>query len=891
MPRSPADAELSPDPDDPQSSVAGLPSPHTVPAPVSGQQTSCEGHFIPGTVLAGRYRLVALLGRGGMGEVYRADDLRLGQTVALKFLPAAFVADSEMRERFIAEVRIGRQVSHPNVCRLHDLVEIDGHFCLSMEYVDGEDLAALLARIGRLPADKVIEIARDLCAGLAAAHDKGVIHRDLKPANVMIDGKGRARIADFGIAALADSIDAELRAGTPAYMAPELVEGQPASVRSDLYALGLVLQEICTGHRGQQAQGRDPLTPALVSGWADVPPAVQHVIQRCLQRDPQARPASALAVMAALPGGDPLQAALAAGETPSPAMVAAAGTVGTLRVGLGWSLLLLALAGLWLLAWLAANSTLVGRVAPQTSPLILEERSRAILVDVGLDAPAIDWHHSYLIDENYFKRADAALSQDWTGLAEATPGPLHFLYRQSPEPLVAERTQIRPFGPSEAGRVTLDDPAAKVPGMADVVLDQRGRLLGLRIVASPVELSPVGSVEPDWNGLFAAAQIDVKTLKPAVPRELPSVPADKRVAWEGSGAGGGANPLHIEAGSLAGRVVWFSVQPLSSESMATPLAAARTAITPVNSVMRTAMLTLLFCSIFMWITIAALLRRNLRLGRSDTAGALRISGFLFASAFLAQLLRADHVPLLYEEIALLSNLLAQTLLYTGIVWSCYIALEPVARRRWPQLLVGWSRLVAGRWRDPLVGRNALIGALAGIAMALVLSLNIVLPEWMGGPAAVPRGRVLSSLAELRHLVHFALSHPFGAVVVPFGTLLGWLIFHSLLRSRWLALAVLVVSQYLAMAAFTGIDQRWSLATALFTAIYLLTTLRAGLLAGVIAMYVFLLLEATPLTLDWSLWYADRTWFTGTILLGLLGFGFHTALGSQPKLGGLLDDAD
>ena len=162
------------------------------------------GGFTPGTVLAERYRIIGLLGRGGMGEVYRADDLKLGQPVALKFLPRHLASDKDRLERFYAEVRIARQVSHPNVCRVYDIGEIDGQQFLSMEYVDGEDLASLLKRIGRLPPDKALEISRELCAGLAAAHDRGVLHRDLKPANVMIDGRGRARITDFGLAVAAE---------------------------------------------------------------------------------------------------------------------------------------------------------------------------------------------------------------------------------------------------------------------------------------------------------------------------------------------------------------------------------------------------------------------------------------------------------------------------------------------------------------------------------------------------------------------------------------------------------------------------------------------------------------------------------------------------------------
>src|SRR5271169_848204 len=208
------------------------------------------GGFTPGSVLAERYRIIGLLGRGGMGEVYRADDLKLGQPVALKFLPRMLTNDAAHLERFYAEVRIARQVSHPNVCRVYDVGEMEGQHYLSMEYVDGEDLASLLRRIGRLPPDKALDIAREICAGLSAAHDKGVLHRDLKPANIMLDGRGQVVITDFGLAGVADQIHgAEVRSGTPAYMAPEQLAGKEVSTRSDIYSLGLVLYEVFTGKR------------------------------------------------------------------------------------------------------------------------------------------------------------------------------------------------------------------------------------------------------------------------------------------------------------------------------------------------------------------------------------------------------------------------------------------------------------------------------------------------------------------------------------------------------------------------------------------------------------------------------------------------------------------
>ena len=313
-----------------QTATVVIPAATSLPA----SSTPDEGRFVPGTLVAGRYRIVSLLGRGGMGEVYRATDLTLSQPVALKFLPDSGPDHQRALERFHSEVRIARQVSHPNVCRVYDVGEADGMPYISMEYVDGEDLASLLQRIGRLPADKALEIARKICAGVAAAHDKGVIHRDLKPANIMLDRRGNVVVMDFGLAAVADQLrGAEARSGTPAYMAPEQLRGEQVTAKSDIYALGMVLYEIFTGKRAYDAATMAELIrlqesaqiTSMSSIAAEIDPAVEKAIRRCLDPDPARRPATALSVAAALPGGDPLAAALAAGETPSPELVAASG--------------------------------------------------------------------------------------------------------------------------------------------------------------------------------------------------------------------------------------------------------------------------------------------------------------------------------------------------------------------------------------------------------------------------------------------------------------------------------------------------------------------------------------------------------------------------------------
>src|SRR5215208_2415379 len=163
---------------------------------LSSSDSISHGRFAPGVILDGRYRIIGLLGKGGMGEVYRADDLRLGQPVALKFLPVSVATDAGRLAQFHNEVRTARQISHPNICRVYDIGEIEGQLFLSMELVDGEDLASSLRRIGRFPEDKATDIARQLCAGLAAAHDRGVLHRDLKPAIFMLNANGKSRMMD-----------------------------------------------------------------------------------------------------------------------------------------------------------------------------------------------------------------------------------------------------------------------------------------------------------------------------------------------------------------------------------------------------------------------------------------------------------------------------------------------------------------------------------------------------------------------------------------------------------------------------------------------------------------------------------------------------------------------
>jgi serine/threonine protein kinase len=268
--------------------------------------------FAPGSLLADRYRIVRELGRGGMGVVYQAEDLRLAHPVALKFLPPSLASDSRRLAQFHNEVSVARQVSHPNVCRVYDIAEVDGHLFLSMEYVEGEDLSAVLHRRGPIPEKEAIELIREICAGLAAVHARGVLHRDLKPANIMLNSAGHALLMDFGIAGGNAPHGANhTQEGTPAYMAPEQLAAAgaaDASIATDIYALGLVIHEILSGerllsgttiHELRERHGALRTVVPATLGSA-VSPQLQQALLRCLAREPSARPASAQAVASML---------------------------------------------------------------------------------------------------------------------------------------------------------------------------------------------------------------------------------------------------------------------------------------------------------------------------------------------------------------------------------------------------------------------------------------------------------------------------------------------------------------------------------------------------------------------------------------------------------------
>jgi serine/threonine-protein kinase len=256
----------------------------------------------PGALLGQRFEILSVLGAGGMGIVYKARDRELDDLVALKMLRRDLLGDRTQLERLKSEIKLARKITHPNVLRTHDFGDIDGVPYISMEYVRGVTLRYLLDQTSRLPYSAGLRLAKQLCAGLGAAHAVGVLHRDIKPENLILEPTGNAKLMDFGIARPIDRLtpgqtQAGFIVGTPQYLAPEVLQGQEADPRTDVYSTGMVLYEIFTGvlpFEGGSAMEivvkhlrEEPAPPS--SHWREIPPSLEAAILKCLKKDPEMR--------------------------------------------------------------------------------------------------------------------------------------------------------------------------------------------------------------------------------------------------------------------------------------------------------------------------------------------------------------------------------------------------------------------------------------------------------------------------------------------------------------------------------------------------------------------------------------------------------------------------
>jgi len=253
-----------------------------------------------GTLFADRYEIIEELGKGGMGSVYRVDDTKIREEVALKLIKPEIASDRKTIARFRNELKFARKIAHRNVCKMFDLGEEQSTHFITMEYVPGEDLKSMIRMTGQLGIGTAIKIAKQICEGLTEAHGLGVIHRDLKPSNIMIDKLGNVRIMDFGIARSISAkgiTGAGVMIGTPEHMSPEHVEGKEIDQRSDIYSLGIILYEMTTGHVpfegdtpfsiGVKHKSEEPQPPKEIN--ENIPNDLNLVILKCLEKDGKSR--------------------------------------------------------------------------------------------------------------------------------------------------------------------------------------------------------------------------------------------------------------------------------------------------------------------------------------------------------------------------------------------------------------------------------------------------------------------------------------------------------------------------------------------------------------------------------------------------------------------------
>ena len=858
------------------------------PASSSGRSPSSvhgEGRFLPGTVLSERYRIISLLGKGGMGEVYRADDLTLGQPVALKFLPEEASTDSELLERFRSEVRISRKVSHPNVCRVYDVGEVDGLTFYTMEYIDGED-SGVAAAANRTTSqrqrsgDRTPVVCRTggcTCQGSAASRPEARQHHARRPRAGHGDGLWAGRLcgSDKG---------ADVRSGTPAFMAPEQLAGKEVTEKSDIYSLGLVLYEIFTGKSAYSADSLADLIKTRKAATTvsrpssivkDIDPLVERVILRCLELEPANRPASVLTVAAALPGGDPLAAALAAGETPSPQMVAAAGETEGMKPLYAVICLGLAVVGLAVGVWLLIASNAYEKMTLELPPEALSAKARDVISRLGYDPRATDHAADFVEDRDlllYVGDHDKPRAQ-WTQIYAQRPTPLLYYYRTSPRYMVPSDYHLN-FTP---GIITSDDPRPTISGMMTIWLDAQGHLIGFQAIPPELDTSPATTKVVDWSPLFELAGLDPSKLQPAEPQWSSLANSDTRAAWTGTWPGSN-RPLRIEAAAWHGKPVFFNTIGDWTHAYR---------MQPYNYAPGDKARQVIFIVIFLFLLAAAglLARLNYRRGKGDRQGSFRIALVVFVLQMLLWVCYEHFVPVV-GTVGMLILTVSSSLFMAAMVWTLYMALEPYVRKFWPQTIISWSRILTGKVRDPLVGRDVLFGVLLGLTWIVGLSaLNLILLR-LGEPYSLPSTDYLMGGRMAVGATLFRFPSAIEATLLFFAMLL---VLRIIFRNQWLAAAAFVAiwtTLKVLGSHHLGID----IAGQIFVyGIAAFAIVRFGLVTLAVAVFVTDGLGNVPLTADFSRWYASTTLLVPAIVLALTVWAFYAAMGGQKLIKGELLD--
>jgi tRNA A-37 threonylcarbamoyl transferase component Bud32 len=825
----------------------------------------------------GNYEILRPIGAGGMGEVYQARDTRLHRTVALKILAWTGMDRSEVHRRFQREARALSSLNHPNICTVYDIDEQDGRIFLVMEYLDGQTLRERMA--GQpLPLEILLEIGVQIADGLEAAHDEGIIHRDIKPANISLTRRGQAlqvKILDFGLAKLVANSDCEgargdlrvsedlthpgVALGTVAYMSPEQARGQALDVRTDLFSFGAVLYEMATGHKVFPGNTSAETFGAILHGvpkpprqWnPTLPRGLEDIIHKALEKNRELRYQSVTDIRA------DLKRLARAGEAPFLGSMAEAGT----REGLPLNY---ALACLCVLVFCLFAAPMFRRQldlamqAPAYSPEVLAQKSRDIAAAFGYtqqpgdSALTLGYRRDLLT--YLYSLPPSGTWPEWL----AAEAPLRADYRESPSFLIA-----RP-----GGRVTPDIPPPVEPGMTRVVLDGGGRLRDFSSVPFPDVHDLSQSVPPE--AVFRAAGLDLAQFRETAPDRLSSVPALQMRAWKGPHPGLPHTELTVEIGSAKGRITWVHVRFPWEKPASPPPSTSLPARIVEQMVVYFYVIGLLLAAFW------AL--RNWKLGRTD-----RKSGFRLASAFLIVNLvtwigRVHFVPD-SSMLSLLYSHFGIGLLYAGTLWILYVALEPALDWRGPHSTLTWNRLLTGRWRDPQVSADILIGASVGAFMGLITVLMIFgfakRSHWIDIPLDASQGTRGWLSAQTSLLRGSAFEG-----IIMFFSVLGL----RKLARREMPAVVLPALVWTLVATTMWLSPQWAVVMptqfALFAVLFFVM-LRLGLVAALAAIvFANEALHLLPFQgASWNAWYAPYGLATMALLLAIGLFAFRRSLGN------------
>jgi serine/threonine-protein kinase len=514
------------------------------------------------------------------------------------------------------------------------------------------------------------------------------------------------------------------------------------------------------------------------------------------------------------------------------------------------------------------------------SPEVLQERAREIAKRLGYTDAPTDTAYGIHPDRNYLQYVTEHDSSQarWEPLKSGQPTGFFFWYRQSPRYLEA----LNDSGET----ITADDPPETISGMVRVLLDTEGRLRLFSAVPPQRETpgQPQGqqTPAPDWSALFDEAGFNLANFQPVESTWTPRHAYDARAAWDGAYPAQPQIKIHVEAASYRGKPVYFEVinpwdQPLWQE-------------TPRQSASDRALVTLLIIiAIVAMVGSALLALRNLRLGRGDRRGAFRLALFYVVVQMLSYLFDAHHTWTA-SEILLFLKQLRMALFMASFLWLMYIALEPYVRRRWPEGIIGWTRLLSGDFRNPLVGRDVLIGMVFGAALIVNNYLVELVPKWLGWPPAPPfiDGQ---RLLGVRYFV-WGLSSLFtSSLFIAFVFLFMLLLLFIVLRRKWLAALagwlILVTGLSLAFASSPAPSRFFALTGSL---IIVSVLYRYGLLAMISAMFVFHSWVFFPLTTKLSAWWAGDFIPVIIIYAALAIYAFYTSLAGQSLVHGkLLED--